>query len=477
MFLSNRLFHDPANYSPENDNEMLWAVDWMPSRAPTMEVTTARSQMPPHSDVNYLRPGASENPLLVSTCSSNGDELIVDGPWTVLMEAVGWKDMGTVLMSFFTEYMGIGKPLKDGHFFWNGNPKSKFVTRKNRNPHNGKTWTTNFAIQLQMIGSLDLETMKFLMVLIGAFPFLVWNGQYAYDSSHGDFAKTFACECANKNDVQLKVAELQKARLEKYAVVEESTPVLPPPLPLVPPSQALFYPLSGSSPVVAGAFASNVSAVASCAEPAVAGRTLSAVAGCSVGNHIIDLLPPSQPWQVATRAREEAVQHANHACRWEQDKNEKLDNMLSEGLLQCEHKFVGGTADGEGIAQPCTPPALLQEVATTGVATDATPPRRAKRLSEALSPLIAKTRKINNGEGDNNDAISDFEKVKNTQMDDESDVEEIIRNKVDLSSRMDALQTQNAQILQFLQNFVVGGRAALPSSGSNTAFTVSTNGD
>ena len=456
--------------------------------------------MPPHSDVNYLRPGASENPLLVSTCSSNGDELIVDGPWTVLMEAVGWKDMGTVLMSFFTEYMGIGKPLKDGYFAWNGNPKSKFVTRKNRNPHNGKTWTTNFAIQLQMIGSLDLETMKFLMVLIGAFPFLVWNGQYAYDSSHGDFAKTFACECANKNDVQLKVAELQKARLEKYAVVEESTPVLPPPLPLVPPSQALFYPLSSSSPVVAGAFASNVSVVANCAEPAVAGRTLSAVAGCSVGNHIIDLPPPSQPWrletiiaprtvsqvtQLATHEREEAVFLANHHCMSEQDKNEKLDNMLSEGLLQCEHKFVGGTADGEGIAQPCTPPALLQEVATTGVATDATPPRRAKRLSEALSPLIAKTRKINNGEGDNNDAISDFEKVKNTQVDDESDVDLKSQmdalddkwNKVDLKSQMDALQAQNAQILQFLQNYSVGGRAALPSSSSNTAFTVRTNGD
>ena len=116
VFVSSRLFKDPSNYNPEHDGDMLFAVDWMSSRALTLEVTFAKSQMPAHSDVRYLRPGASENPLRLSTCNSNGDELTIDGPWPLLMEAVSWKDMGLLIKSFFEDYMCIGKPLKDRCF-------------------------------------------------------------------------------------------------------------------------------------------------------------------------------------------------------------------------------------------------------------------------------------------------------------------------------------------------------------------------
>ena len=126
VFLFNRLFKDPRNYHPEHDSDMLFAVDWMSSRAPTLEVSFAKSRMPAHSDVRYLRPAASENRLLLSTCNSNGDELTIDGPWLLLMEAVSWKDMGLLIKAFFEDYMGIGKPLKDGTFSGTANTNPSF---------------------------------------------------------------------------------------------------------------------------------------------------------------------------------------------------------------------------------------------------------------------------------------------------------------------------------------------------------------
>ena len=116
VFLSSRLFKDPGNYSAEHDSDMIWAVDWMDSRPPTLEVGFAKSNMPSHSEIHYLRPGSSENPLLLTTTGSNGDEFTIDGPWCLLMEAVSFKDMGLLTKSFFEDYMGLGKPLKDGTF-------------------------------------------------------------------------------------------------------------------------------------------------------------------------------------------------------------------------------------------------------------------------------------------------------------------------------------------------------------------------
>ena len=76
--------------------------------------------------------------------------------------------------------------------------------------------------------------------------------------------------------------------------------------------------------------------------------------------------------------------------------------------------------------------------------------------------------------------INDFEKVANTQIDDESEVEEVTtscKSKVDLTLRLEAMEKQHSQILQFLQTVVLGsssGRSALPSSGSNMEYTIST---
>ena len=86
---------------------MIWAVDWMETRQPTLEVNLCKGGLPQHSDIHYLRPGASENPLMASATDSNGDEFTVDGPWCLVLTAVSWKDMGIVLKCLFTEFMGI----------------------------------------------------------------------------------------------------------------------------------------------------------------------------------------------------------------------------------------------------------------------------------------------------------------------------------------------------------------------------------
>ena len=492
VLLSNRLFKDPSNYNPEHDSDMLFAVDWMCTRAPTPEVNFAKSQMPAHSDIRYLRPGAPENPLLLSTCNSNGDELTIDAPWLLLMEAVSWKDMGLLIKSFFEDYMGIGKPLKDGTFCWNGNHKSKFVTRKNRNPHNGRTWNSNFAIQVQVVGTLHLEVMNFLMNLFGGFPFLVWNGQFAYDSSHGEFAKTFACECADINHVQMKVDQLQKIRLEKYDVVEDS--------------ETREHQKTQNQQVPHSSAAQQLEQHQN--EPRDEGKLAAAAQWArgrqeapGEGQHSA---AAQQLERMQDEPREEGarevlndcdarrdgyetpgkVQAREQAAERDKSMDKKLDEMLNQGLVQNPQQEARGAADGEGLAQPCTPTELLQQVAKRGAATDATPEPRPRKLSEALSPLLEarasrKIIKVDNGIFKKCSGINDFEKVENTQIDDDSEVEEVTtscKSKVDLTSRLEAMEKQNAQILQFLQSCVLGsssGRAALPSSGSDKEYTIS----
>ena len=120
-----------------------------------------------------------------------------------------------------------------------------------------------------------------------------------------------------------------------------------------------------------------------------------------------------------------------------------------------------------------------------GTATDDTPEPRRKRLSEALSPLVEaraprKAIKTDNGIFQKCAGINDVKTVESTQIDDDSDVEEFTtsrKSKMDLSSRLTAMEKQNTQILQFLQSHVLGslsGRLALPSSGSGKEFIVST---
>ena len=67
--------------------------------------------------------------------------------------------------------------------------------------------------------------------------------------------------------------------------------------------------------------------------------------------------------------------------------------------------------------------------------------------------------------------IHDFPKVADTQLDDVIEVEEFT-TEVDLTSRLAAMEKQNAQIFNFLGS--LAGRAALPSSGSNPDIIMST---
>ena len=163
--------------------------------------------------------------------------------------------------------------------------------------------------------------------------------------------------------------------------------------------------------------------------------------------------------------------NTEQAAEQDTSMDKKLDEMLNQGLLQNP--------------QPCTPTDSLQEVQKKRTTTDATPQPRARKLTEALSPLLEarapkKNVKVDNGIFKKCAGINDFEKVENTQIDDESEVEEVTtscKSKVDLALRLEAMEKQNSQILQFLQTVVLGsssGRSALPSSGSNMEYTIST---
>ena len=63
--------------------------------------------------------------------------------------------------------------------------------------------------------------------------------------------------------------------------------------------------------------------------------------------------------------------------------DQKLDELLNQGLEQLPRQEARGAADEEGSAQPSTPTELLQQVPKRGAATDVTPEPRPKRLSEA----------------------------------------------------------------------------------------------
>ena len=217
MFVSAKLFRDPSNYSAEHDQDMIWAVQWINNREPTLEVSAARNRMPRHSECYYVRPGANENPYLLSSTTSTGDETIIDGPWCVSMQTVSFADMAELIQIFFEDYMGIGKPQRDGSFTWSGNPRQKFVMRRNRNPNNGKSWTSNYSITLEVVGKMTMDAMYFVMNIFGRSPFLIWSGELAVAPSEG-VMKAYPCGCANENEVQMKLEQFEQARLQKFGM-------------------------------------------------------------------------------------------------------------------------------------------------------------------------------------------------------------------------------------------------------------------
>ena len=139
FFLGNKFFEEPASYIADNDSDMIWALDWLDSRVPTAEVLSARKKMPSQCDVTYLRPGAHENPFMIVHTLDSGHETVTQGPWCILMTANSLKSMALVVQSFFVNFMGIDQPLRDNGFFFSGNPKAKFIGRRNTHPHTGKT--------------------------------------------------------------------------------------------------------------------------------------------------------------------------------------------------------------------------------------------------------------------------------------------------------------------------------------------------
>ena len=130
VFLSSGLCKDPSSYSPADDHDMSWAMDWMDSRPPTLEVSLVKGNIPSYSDIRFLEIDSPQNPFLLMRITSNGYKIPIQSPRCLLMKAVSWHDMGLVIKSFFEDYRCLGKPLMDGTFRWNGNVKSNFITRK-----------------------------------------------------------------------------------------------------------------------------------------------------------------------------------------------------------------------------------------------------------------------------------------------------------------------------------------------------------
>ena len=212
ILVSNRSFKDPAGYSAENDQDMMWAVDWMENREPTEGIGLTKANMPPHSHIQYVKPSSSDNPLQLTHTDSNGNEHTMEGPWCLVMEAVNWEDMSLLVKAFFGDFMGIGKPQKDGGFSWNGNKTSKYITQKNPYPQQTKSWTTHFTIQVELIGVVRVEVLHCLQCLFKHFPFLNWSGKYACNPSHGKLDDVFLCECRDEEQVRLRVEEFEQAR-------------------------------------------------------------------------------------------------------------------------------------------------------------------------------------------------------------------------------------------------------------------------
>ena len=185
LFLGNKIFEEPASYLGDNDSDMIWSVDFLDNRAPTAEVQSTRARMPAQCDVQYLRPGANENPLMIVHTSDSGHETVIPGPWCVLMTANSLIVMALVIQSFFVNFMGINQPLRDNGFFFSGNPKAKFIGRKNRHPQTNKTWTTNYTIRLQYVGEITPDARDFIMTTQARFPFMTWDGAWAFDGTNG----------------------------------------------------------------------------------------------------------------------------------------------------------------------------------------------------------------------------------------------------------------------------------------------------
>ena len=198
--------------------------------------------MPANTDVQYLRPGSQDNPFLLTETTNHGEELTVDGPWCIRMMAPTYGDMTQVIKAFFEGFMGIYKPVKNNTFYWNGQPRAKFITRKNCNPNNNKTWNTNYTITVELVGGVDVEACSLLLTIFGAYPFLIWSGAYSFDCSRGEIGQALPCECTNKEEVDAKIKDFHKARLERYnveAVAEETSPSQTSPSPALEPADHL----------------------------------------------------------------------------------------------------------------------------------------------------------------------------------------------------------------------------------------------
>ena len=213
LFVGNKIFEEAASYVADNDQDIIWAVDFLETRAPTPEVLSARAEMPSSSQVLYLRPAAQDNPMLITHTNDEGHEMLVQGPWSVLMTADSFKSMAKVVQSYFVNFMGIHKPLRDNGFYFNGNPKAKFVTRKNRHPQINKTWNTNYTVRFEYVGEITPDVMDFITTTIGNFPFLQWSGAWSFDGTNGDFSKVLPCHCTGKEEVEQKELLLLESRL------------------------------------------------------------------------------------------------------------------------------------------------------------------------------------------------------------------------------------------------------------------------
>jgi hypothetical protein len=205
------------------DKDLIWCTNLLRGRQSPERMALQRA-LPLNSEVAYYNPREEENPTACHSVNDDtGDEEIVDGTWTLVLRAPQPASFGEAVKQFMQVFMGLNSPMTETGF--RHTDGTKFITKFNRNPANGNTWTTRCTLKLEWKGVVTEGVAAMLNELFGEFSFLQWSGKFAHDP-HGAFSAQYACECTSMDDCSKKLANAKLLR-RAAAKPEERSPSAP----------------------------------------------------------------------------------------------------------------------------------------------------------------------------------------------------------------------------------------------------------
>lgn len=205
------------------DKDLIWCTNLLRGRH-TPERMALQRALPLNSEVAYYNPREEENPTACHSVNDDtGDEEIVDGTWTLVLRAPQLASFGETVKQFMQVFMGLNSPMTETGF--RHTEGTKFITKVNRNPANGNTWTTRLTLKLEWKGVVTEGVAAMLNKLFGEFSFLQWSGKFAHDP-HGAFSAQYACECTSMDDCSKMLANATLLR-RAAAKPEERSPSAP----------------------------------------------------------------------------------------------------------------------------------------------------------------------------------------------------------------------------------------------------------